>query len=94
MAAMSVGSDPDGGLTAPVEWDRTIADQLATVIPMRQFASSQSVKGRGFKRLYNLHGASSGWVGETDASVARSIYQETLCLVLYKKARRWWFVEP
>jgi len=67
MAAMSVGSDPDGGLTAPIEWDRTITDQLVTVIPMRQFASSQTVKGRGFKRLYNLHGASSGWVGETDA---------------------------
>jgi len=67
MAAMSVGSDSDGGFTAPIEWDRTITDQLAPVVPMRQFASSQTVKGRGFKRLYNLHGASSGWVGETDA---------------------------
>ncbi len=67
MASMSVGSDPDGGFTAPVEWDRQITDKLATVSPMRRYASVQNVRGAGFKHLYNLHGAGSGWVGETDA---------------------------
>lgn len=66
-AAYSVGSDPDGGLTAPVEWDRTITDQRVEVSPMRRFASVQNVTGAGFKRLYNVHGTTSGWVGETDA---------------------------
>lgn len=65
MASMSVGSDPDGGFTAPVEWDRQITDKLATVSPMRRFASVQNVRGQGFKHLYNMHGAGSGWVGET-----------------------------
>ena len=67
MASMSVGSNPDGGYTAPVEWDRQITDKLALVSPMRRFASIQNVRGQGFKHLYNLHGAGSGWVGETDA---------------------------
>lgn len=66
-AAHSVGSDPDGGFTAPIEWDRTITDQRVEVSPMRRFASVQSVTGQGFKKLYNLHGTDSGWVGETAA---------------------------
>lgn len=67
MASMSVGSNPDGGFTAPVEWDRQITDKLALVSPMRRFASVQNVRGQGFKHLYNMHGAGSGWVGETAA---------------------------
>jgi HK97 family phage major capsid protein len=67
MASMSVGSNPDGGFTAPVEWDRQITDKLALVSPMRRFASQQNVRGQGFKHLYNMHGAGSGWVGETAA---------------------------
>ncbi|MFE3839472.1 phage major capsid protein [Pseudogemmobacter sonorensis] len=66
-AAYSVGSDPDGGYTAPIEWDRTITDQRIEVSPMRRFASVQSVSGQGFKKLYNLHGTDAAWVGETAA---------------------------
>lgn len=67
LADMTVGSDPDGGLTAPVEWDRQITDKLKIVSAMRRFATVQRVSGQGFKHLYNLRGAASGWVGETDA---------------------------
>jgi HK97 family phage major capsid protein len=66
-AAYSVGSDPDGGLSAPVEWDRSITDARVEVSPMRRFASVQTVSGAGFKRLYNMRGTQAGWVGETDA---------------------------
>ncbi len=65
MASMSVGSDPDGGYTAPVEWDRQITDQLQIISQMRQYATTQTVRGQGFRHLYNLHGAASGWVAET-----------------------------
>lgn len=64
-AAYSVGSDPNGGYTAPVEWDRSITDARVEVSPMRRFASVQSVSGQGFKRLYNMHGTTAAWVGET-----------------------------
>lgn len=66
MASMSVGSNPDGGYTAPVEWDRTITDKLKIVSPMRRYAYIQNIKTQGFKRLFNKHGTNSGWVGETD----------------------------
>lgn len=64
-AATSVGSDEDGGFTAPVEWDRTITDERQAISEMRQYAGIQTVTGQGFTKLYNLHGTTSGWVGET-----------------------------
>lgn len=66
-AAYSVGTDSEGGYTAPVEWDRTITDRRVEVSPMRQYAGVQSVSGQGFKKLYNVHGTAAAWVGETDA---------------------------
>lgn len=66
-SATSVGSNPDGGFAAPVEWDRTITDKLVEIGQMRRHASSQTVTGQGFKKLYNLRGATSGWVGETSS---------------------------
>lgn len=66
-AAGSAGSADDGGYTAPVEWDRTITNKRVQISPMRRYASVQSPRGQGFKRLYNTGGTTSGWVGETDA---------------------------
>lgn len=59
--------DSDGGYLAPVEWDRTITDSLIEVSQMRQLATVQSISGAGFKKLFNLRGTASGWVGETAA---------------------------
>ncbi|WP_207458647.1 phage major capsid protein [Azospirillum sp. SYSU D00513] len=64
-AAYSVGDSDKGGYTAPIEWDRTITDKRVEISPMRRYASKQNVTGQGFKKLYNVHGTTSGWVGET-----------------------------
>lgn len=61
----ATGDDERGGYTAPIEWDRSITDKRVEISPMRRFASVQTVTGQGFKRLYNLHGTASAWVGET-----------------------------
>lgn len=66
-AALNKGADDEGGFLAPVEWDRTITDKLVEVSPMRQIASVQTISSAGFKKLYNLRGTGSGWVGETAA---------------------------
>lgn len=66
-AALNKGADDEGGYLAPIEWDRTIVDKLVEVSPMRQIATVQTISGAGFKKLYNLHGTGSGWVGETAA---------------------------
>jgi len=66
-AALNKGSDDEGGYLAPVEWDRTITDKLIEVSPMRSIAGVQTISTAGFKKLYNLRGTASGWVGETSA---------------------------
>lgn len=74
-AAMSVGSNPDGGYTAPVEWDRTISARLKLISPMRQYATVQAVGTAGFVRLFNDRAVGSGWVGETASRPATSTPQ-------------------
>ncbi|MFG1341877.1 phage major capsid protein [Xanthobacter autotrophicus] len=74
-AALSVGSNPDGGYLAPVEWDRTITGKLKEISPIRQNASVQSISGAGFTKVYNDRSVGSGWVGETAARPATSTPQ-------------------
>lgn len=64
-ASLNKGADAEGGYLAPVEWDRTITDKLIEVSPMRQIASVQTISTAGFKKVLNLRGTASGWVGET-----------------------------
>ena len=59
--------DSDGGYLVPTEWDRSIQDALVEVSAIRQLVNIQNVSGGGFKKLINLKGTASGWVGETDA---------------------------
>ena len=66
-ATLSVGSNPDGGLLAPVEWDRTITDKLKIVSAMRTLARVISISSTGFTKVYNDRATASGWVGETTA---------------------------
>lgn len=69
-ASLNKGVDSEGGYLAPREWDRTITDKLLIVDPMRTLATVQTVSGNGFKKLFNLRGTASGWVGETAARPA------------------------
>lgn len=66
-AALSTGSDPDGGYTVPVELDRTILDLLRNDNPMRQLAQVITIGTPNYQKLVNKHGLATGWVGETDA---------------------------
>lgn len=66
-AALNKGAADEGGYLTPTEWDRTITDKLRDESPMRQLAQVQSTSKAGWKKLFNLGGTGSGWVGETDA---------------------------
>lgn len=66
-ASLNKGAADEGGFLAPVEWDRTIADKLIQVSPIRQLATVQTIGTAGFKKLYNNRGTVSGWVGEAAA---------------------------
>lgn len=66
-ASLNKGADDEGGYLAPIEWDRTIVDKLVEISPMRQIAQVQTISTAGFRKLFNLRGTGSGWVGETAA---------------------------
>lgn len=63
--ALSIGTDEDGGFGVPEELDRNIYSLQRDATPMRQVASVRQVSNEKYKKLVNLHGAASGWVGET-----------------------------
>lgn len=66
-ASLNKGTSPEGGFTAPTEWDRTITDKLVIVSPMRDLCTVQQISTGSFSKLFNLRGTVSGWVGETAA---------------------------
>lgn len=66
-AAMSVGSNTDGGYLAPAEWDRRVRQAQVAVSPMRRLATVQPTARGAFTTLWNTNAWGSGWVGETAA---------------------------
>ena len=64
-AAMSAGSNGDGGYLAPVEWDRNIVKALTVASPLRSLCSVVTTSGPGYSTLWNNGQWGSGWVGET-----------------------------
>lgn len=66
-ADMKKADDSNGGYLIPTEWDRTVTDKLQEFSPLRSIFYVQSTSKPAFEKLYNMHGATSGWVGEEDA---------------------------
>lgn len=64
-AAMSTGSDSNGGYLAPVEWDRKVSKALVPLSPMRRLATVVQTTNRAFSTVWNNDNWGSGWVGET-----------------------------
>lgn len=65
--ALNTGVDDDGGYAVPEELDRNILELLRDESPMRQVCNTITVSTPDYKKLVNLGGAGSGWVGETAA---------------------------
>lgn len=62
--ALNTTTDADGGYAVPEELDRNILELLKDESPMRQVCSQITVSTPDYKKLVNLGGAGSGWVGE------------------------------
>lgn len=65
-AALRTNSDPDGGYVVTPEIDTAISRVEGIYSSMRSLARVVQVGGAVFKKLHNVGGASSGWVGETE----------------------------
>lgn len=63
--ALQTTVEADGGYAVPEELDRAILELLRDESPMRQVCSQITVSTPDYKKLVNLGGAGSGWVGET-----------------------------
>lgn len=67
LKAINVTTPADGGFAVPVEVDRNIIQLERGLVPMRSVCNVITVGTESWSRLINKGGASSGWVGETDA---------------------------
>ena len=67
LKAMSVGSNPDGGYTVPLDIEQTIDRVLAKVSPMRAIATVRQIGSMVYRKPIATAGAATGWVAETDA---------------------------
>lgn len=65
--AMSVGVDADGGYAVPEYLDREVEKLEGNVSALVRLARTVNAEGPVYKKIVNLRGTSSGWVGETDA---------------------------
>lgn len=68
--ALQIGTDEDGGYAVPEELDRNILTLLKDEVVMRQEATVITIGGSDYKKLVNVGGTASGWVGETDTRPA------------------------
>jgi len=65
--AFDSGGGSTGAYAIPEQLDKRILELLRDESPMRRVCSQISVSTPHYKRVVNLGGAASGWVGETDA---------------------------
>lgn len=64
--ALNVGSDVDGGFAVPEELDRVIEKRLRLSGGIRSVANVIQIGSANYKKLVQVSGAASGWVGEAD----------------------------
>lgn len=65
--AISVGTPADGGYALPIEQDKEIMRLLRDESPMRQVCRVVTIGTEEYRKLVNLGGTASGWVGEKAA---------------------------
>lgn len=70
--ALNVTTPGDGGYAVPEELDRNILTLMKEMSPMRSVANVITVGSNDYKKLVNVGGSTTGWVGEDDARTATS----------------------
>jgi HK97 family phage major capsid protein len=73
--ALAIGTDADGGYAVPEQLDRDILALMKEVSPMRQACNVVTIGGATYRKLVDIGGTTSGWVGETAARPATNTPQ-------------------
>ena len=63
-AKLTTQSDPDGGYITPEEVDSMVTRDEAAIVAMRSLATVRPVGSATYKKIHNVGGTTSGWVGE------------------------------
>ena len=66
-AKLTTQSDSDGGYLVPSQMETEIDRVLGSVSAMRNLAQVMQISAPTYKKLVNVGGSSSGWVGEGEA---------------------------
>lgn len=66
-ATLSTDSKPDGGFVVPEEVETAITRAVGLSSVIRRLATVRTISTGNYKKLHNLGGAGSGWVGEKGA---------------------------
>lgn len=73
--ATTTNGGADGGYAVPKVIDQAIVKKLVDLSPVRQVATVVAIGTSNYKRLADIGGTSSGWVGETAARNATNTPQ-------------------
>lgn len=73
--ALTIGTAADGGYALPEEIASVIQAKLVDISPIRAIATQVQVSTNDYKRLIDVRGTASGWVGETAARTATNTPQ-------------------
>ena len=73
--ALSLGVAADGGYALPEEIASQVQAVVVNVSPIRSIATVVQVSTNDYKRLIDVRGTASGWVGETAARTATNTPQ-------------------
>jgi HK97 family phage major capsid protein len=65
--ALSVGSNPDGGYTVPIDIEQAIGRRLSAISPIRGIAGKREISANVYRKPFMTTGPAVGWVGETAA---------------------------
>lgn len=66
-STVNVGTEGEGGYAVPDNLNTAVYDLLREAVPMRSVCSAITIGGNNYSQLVGLHGATGGWVGETNA---------------------------
>ena len=65
--AFNITANADGGFAVPLQIDTTINKRLVDISPVRSVAQVINIGTSQYRKLVDLGGTASGWVGETAA---------------------------
>ena len=67
LKALQIGVSAEGGFALPLTIDMAIQKRLVEMSPVRQVAQVVTVSSSNYRKLADVNGTGSGWVGETAA---------------------------